>query len=72
MTMLWQKPSTAFTRLTSFTAWGHGAFKAAAFATLEWVDWFNNRRLLALIGNIRPVEAEESYYAIMEQSAMAG
>ena len=26
------------------------------FATLEWVDWFNNRRLLEPIGNIPPAE----------------
>jgi hypothetical protein len=32
-------------------------------ATLEWVDWFNNRRLLEPIGNIPPAEAEASYYS---------
>ena len=32
-------------------------------ATLGWVDWFNNRRLLEPIGNIPPAEAEESFYA---------
>ena len=31
-------------------------------ATLGWVDWFNNRRLLGPIGNHPPVEAEESLY----------
>jgi hypothetical protein len=30
-------------------------------ATLEWVDWFNNRPLLEPIGNISPAEAEERY-----------
>ncbi len=30
---------------------------------LEWVDWFNRRRLLEPIGNIPPAEAEEKYYA---------
>ena len=30
------------------------------FATLEWVDWFNNRRLLEPIGNIPPAEAGRS------------
>ena len=39
--------------------------------TLEWVDWFNNRRLLEPIGNIPPAEAEERYYAILEKPAMA-
>jgi putative transposase len=32
------------------------------FATLEWVDWFNNRRLLEPIGYIPPAEFEERYY----------
>lgn len=41
------------------------------FATLEWVDWFNNRRLLEPIGNIPPAEAEERYYAMLDEPAMA-
>ncbi len=41
------------------------------FATLEWVDWFNNRRLLEPIGNIPPAEAEERYYAMLDAPAMA-
>jgi len=44
---------------------------AVEFATLEWVDWFNNRRLLEPIGNIPPAEAETRYYAMPEQPAMA-
>jgi putative transposase len=32
------------------------------FATLEWVDWFNNRRLLEPIGYVPPAEFEEMYY----------
>jgi putative transposase len=32
------------------------SFEAVVFATLEWVDWFNNRRLLEPIGNIPPAE----------------
>ena len=35
-------------------------FEAVEFATLEWVDWFNNRRLLEPIGNIPPAEAEHA------------
>jgi transposase InsO family protein len=45
--------------------------EAVEFATLEWVDWFNNRRLLEPIGNIPPVEAEARYYAQTEHVAMA-
>ena len=47
------------------------SFEAVEFATLTWVNWFNNRRLLEPIGNIPPAEAEERYYAMPEQSAMA-
>ena len=47
------------------------SFEAVEFATLEWVDWFNHRRLLEPIGNIPPAEAEDRYYAMLEQSDMA-
>ena len=47
------------------------SFEAVEFATLEWVDWFNNRRLLEPIGNIPPAEAEKSYYAMTDQPAIA-
>jgi putative transposase len=46
-------------------------FEAVEFATLEWVDWFNHRRLLEPIGNIPPAEAEERYYAMLDEPAMA-
>lgn len=45
------------------------SFEAVEFATLEWVDWFNHRRLQAPIGNIPP--AEEQYYAMLYEPAMA-
>lgn len=32
------------------------------FATLEWVDWFNNTRLLGAIGHVPPAEFEARYY----------
>lgn len=32
-------------------------------ATLTWVDWYNNRRLLERLGHIPPAEAEKAYYA---------
>jgi putative transposase len=47
------------------------SFEAVEFATLEWVDWFNHRRLLEPIGNIPPAEAEARYYASLNQTAMA-
>ena len=47
------------------------SFEAVEFATLEWVGWFNRRRLLEPIGNIPPAEAEENYHAMMDNSKMA-
>ena len=40
------------------------------FATLEWVDWFNNRRLLESIGNIPPAEFEQMHYHQQDTQAM--
>ncbi|WP_119081680.1 IS3 family transposase [Altererythrobacter sp. B11] len=47
------------------------SFEAVEYATLEWVDWFNHRRLLEPIGNIPPAEAEEQYYAAAANIDMA-
>jgi putative transposase len=47
------------------------SFEAVEFATLEWVDWFNNRRLLGPSGHIPPAEAEAAYYAQLELTAIA-
>jgi transposase InsO family protein len=47
------------------------SFDAVEYATLEWVDWFNTRRLLEPIGNIPPAEAEANYYAALETQTMA-
>ena len=46
------------------------SLEAVEFATLEWVDWFSNRRLLEPIGNIPPAEAEAHYHADTEELAM--
>lgn len=40
-------------------------------ATLDWVDWFNNRRLLSSIGDIPPAEYEENYYRQLTQDTAA-
>ncbi len=45
------------------------SLEAVEYATLEWVDWFNNRRLLEPIGNIPPAEAEAAYYRALEEPA---
>jgi putative transposase len=41
------------------------------FAVLERVDWFNHRRLLEPIGNMPPAEAEQRYYAQLQEIALA-
>jgi putative transposase len=40
-------------------------------ATLQWVDWYNHRRLLGSIGYIPPAEAEENYYRQQESAIEA-
>jgi transposase InsO family protein len=47
------------------------SFEVVELATLEWVDWFNNRRLLERIGNIPPAEAEARYYEQRETLSLA-
>ncbi|MCC7281396.1 MAG: hypothetical protein IT556_03360, partial [Acetobacteraceae bacterium] len=47
------------------------SLEAVEFATLEWVDWFNHRRLLEPIANIPPAEAEALYCAAQEDLLLA-
>lgn len=47
------------------------SFEAVEYASLEWIDWFNNRRLLEPIGNVPPAEAEAQWWADREQVAIA-
>ena len=47
------------------------SFDAVEYATLEWVDRFNNRRLLEPIGNIPPEEAEANHHAAPDTQTMA-
>ena len=47
------------------------SLEAVEFATLTLVDWFNHRGLLGPIGNIPPAEAEERYYAMLDEPTMA-
>ena len=49
--------------------WRH--LEAVEYATLEWVDWFNHRRLLEPIGNIPPAEREATYHHSSSQLPMA-
>jgi transposase InsO family protein len=49
--------------------WRH--LEAVEYATLEWVDWFNHRRLLEPIGNVPPAELEASYHQSTGQLPIA-
>jgi transposase InsO family protein len=49
--------------------WRH--VDAVEYATLEWVDWFNNRRLLEPIGDVPPAEFELAYYRQRVAQAIA-
>ena len=54
--------------------WPRGPWKnieEVEYATLEWVDWFNNKRLLEPIGNNPPAELEQAYYEQLESQAEA-
>jgi transposase InsO family protein len=54
--------------------WPRGPWKnidEVEYATLEWVDWLNNKRLREPIGNIPPAELEQAYYEQLEGQAKA-
>jgi putative transposase len=54
--------------------WRRGPWRtidAVEYATLVWVDWFNNRRLLEPIGYVPPAEFEEAYYRGQQSQAIA-
>jgi len=44
---------------------------AVEYATLAWVDWFNNKRLFEPIGHIFPAEAEANYYVALKETGDA-
>ena len=45
--------------------------EAVELATLEWVDWFNHRRLFKPIGDVPPAEKEDEYYRNLESAMVA-
>jgi transposase InsO family protein len=47
------------------------ASKRSSFPILDWVYWFNNRRLFKPIGNLSPAEAEAAYYPQLEMTRIA-
>jgi putative transposase len=50
--------------------WPWKTREAVELATLEWVSWFNNQRLLEPIGYIPPAEAEANYYRQLASQAV--
>jgi transposase InsO family protein len=48
------------------------SFDSVEFATLEWVDWFNRRRILEPLGYLPPFEFEQMYYRHEHPVAVAG
>lgn len=52
-------------------ALGACGLQAVECATLEWVDWFNFRRLLEPIGNVPPAEAAAAYHARLQEPWIA-
>ncbi|EGO8043906.1 IS3 family transposase [Escherichia coli] len=50
-------------------SWKHRA--EVELATLTWVDWYNNRRLLGRLGHTPPAEAEKAYYASIGNNDLA-
>lgn len=55
------------TELTKRKSWK--SIQTLELATLEWVHWFNHKRLLSSIGNIPPARAELLYYDHLNQGA---
>jgi putative transposase len=54
--------------------WRRGPWKTiddVEYAVCEWVEWYNNRRLLEPIGDIPPAELEQAYYEQREGHAKA-
>jgi putative transposase len=47
------------------------SIEAVEFATLEWVDWFNKKRILEPLGWVPPVEYEEAFYESRAAEAKA-
>ena len=47
-------------------------FDAVEFATLEWVSWFNTRRLMEPLGYLPPAEFEAPSHAQQATSELAG
>ena len=63
---------TIFGLFRAEVIWPNGPWRSleeVEFATLEWVDWFNDRRVLEPIGDVPPAEFEAMYYEGLESPA---
>lgn len=61
--MPWANPSSASCKAELIRKRGNWkTLDDVEYATLEWVDWFNHRRLFGPIGDIPPAELEEMFY----------
>jgi len=68
----WPRPSSGCTRRNVIHRQGPWRnLDAVEYATWEWVDWFNHRRLMEPIGYVPPAELERAYYRQLEGSAIA-
>ncbi len=47
------------------------SLEAVELATLEWLDWFNDRRLFEPIATVHTAEAEARYHVQLEELPMA-
>jgi putative transposase len=80
----WARPGTAYDNALAETIIGlyktelirrRGPWKGldqVEYATLEWVDWFNHRRLLEPIGHVPPAEFEAAYHQREDPSRTVG
>ncbi|EIQ54790.1 integrase core domain protein [Shigella dysenteriae 225-75] len=71
MTTRWRRASMVFTKrkVIHRKSWKNRA--EVELATLTWVDWYNNRRLLERLGHTPPAEAEKAYYASIGNDDLA-
>ena len=46
-------------------------FESVEYATLVWVDWYNNERLHSSLGDVPPIEFEQAYYVRLSESGLA-
>ncbi|QUR68157.1 hypothetical protein F6B93_14655 [Mycobacterium spongiae] len=61
----WSWPSRSICSLT----W---ELLSACYATAEWVDWFNHRRLYEYCGDVAPADLENAYYHQTQPSHPVG